>query len=70
MDNVTLTPHTAGVTYDALTNSAKILGANIAHILEGEPKAGFVNPEVMENPVFREWIKKAADRIGKKDTGR
>lgn len=69
MDNVTLTPHTAGVTYDALINSAKILGENIAHILDGEPKAGFVNPEVLENPVFREWIEKAADRIGRKDTG-
>ncbi len=56
LDNVTLTSHIAGTTADALANSPYLLIEDIAKFLNGEKARFIVNPEVLENPPFREWF--------------
>ncbi len=57
LDNVTLTTHIAGTTADALTNSPYMLAEDIAALLTGGKARFIVNPEVLENPAFKAWLK-------------
>lgn len=57
LDNVTLTTHIAGTTTEALTNSPYLLVEDIAKFLKGEQAKFIVNPEVLENESFKEWLK-------------
>lgn len=56
LDNVTLTTHLAGTTADALTNSPYLLMQDIARLLAGDAPQGLVNPEVLDDPRFAEWL--------------
>ncbi len=56
LDNVTLTTHIAGTTADALNNSPFLLMADIAAFLKGEKARFIINPEVLENEEFKNWL--------------
>lgn len=47
MDNVVLTPHIAGATYDVERNQADIVVADIKAVLTGEQPTHCANPEVL-----------------------
>jgi D-3-phosphoglycerate dehydrogenase len=47
MDNVVLTPHIGGATYDTEVNHSAMLADDVARILAGERPAHCVNPEVL-----------------------
>ena len=47
MDNVVLTPHIGGATYDTEVNHSAMLAEDIARILAGERPLHCVNPEVL-----------------------
>ena len=48
MDNVVLTPHIGGATYDVESNQTAMVVADIKAILAGEPPLNCANPEVLE----------------------
>lgn len=56
LDNVTLTPHIAGTTADALNNSPFLLTRDVELLLSGEKPRFIVNPEVLDHPAAREWL--------------
>jgi D-3-phosphoglycerate dehydrogenase len=56
LDNVTLTPHIAGTTGDALRNSPYLLVEDINKLLLGEKPNFLVNPEVLDNPRAQHWL--------------
>lgn len=56
LDNVTLTSHLAGTTADALGNSPFMLMEDIRGFLKGEKARFLVNPAVLENPEFAQWL--------------
>ncbi len=47
MDNVVLTPHIAGATYDTEANHSKLIADDVVRILAGEKPVNCVNPEVL-----------------------
>ena len=47
MDNVVLTPHVGGATYDVEANQAQMIADDLERILNGERPQHLVNPEVM-----------------------
>ena len=47
MDNVVLTPHIGGATYDVESNQAAMVVADIKAVLAGEMPAHCANPEVL-----------------------
>ena len=47
MDNVVLTPHIGGATYDTEANHSKLIADDVARILNGEKPVNCVNPEVL-----------------------
>lgn len=62
LDNITLTTHIAGTTADALNNSPYLLAADIAELFTaGKPKF-IVNPEVLDQPEFSEWLASVRDK--------
>ena len=65
MDNVTLTPHFGGITYDALINSTKIVARHIGAMVDGTPDEGLVNPEVLEHPEMKKWLESAKAELGR-----
>jgi D-3-phosphoglycerate dehydrogenase len=48
MDNVVLTPHIGGATYDTETNHSRLIAEDVARLLAGEPPLHVVNPEVLK----------------------
>ncbi|HEY3702441.1 MAG TPA: NAD(P)-dependent oxidoreductase [Acidimicrobiales bacterium] len=48
MDNVVLTPHIGGATYDTETNHSRLIAEDLARLLAGEPPLHIVNPEVLK----------------------
>jgi D-3-phosphoglycerate dehydrogenase len=48
MDNVVLTPHIGGATYDTETNHSRMIASGIAAVLAGERPDNCVNPEVFD----------------------
>jgi D-3-phosphoglycerate dehydrogenase len=46
MDNVIVTPHTAGVTREARENMGRIAAEQMLAALDGKPVARVLNPEV------------------------
>lgn len=56
LDNVTLTPHIAGTTAEALSNSPYLLIRDINKLLAGEKPQFILNPEVIEHPKAKAWI--------------
>jgi D-3-phosphoglycerate dehydrogenase / 2-oxoglutarate reductase len=48
IDNVTITPHLAGGTVDAFTNSPRLLAAEMLGLTEGKPSRYIINPEILE----------------------
>lgn len=65
LDNVTLTPHRAGATIDSTIGSPKLVVDRIKALIDGEEVTGIVNPEVLDNPEFKEWLKNAKASIGR-----
>ena len=47
MDNVVLTPHIGGATYDTEANHTALMAAGLAALLRGERPANLANPEVL-----------------------
>lgn len=47
MDNVVLTPHIGGATYDTEVNHSAMLGGDVARLLAGDRPLHCVNPEVL-----------------------
>ena len=56
LDNVTLTTHIAGTTTEALTGSPYILMEELERFFKGEKTQFVMNPEVLENPEFINWL--------------
>ena len=56
LDNVTLTPHIAGTTAEALSNSPYLLVHDINKLLAGEKPQFILNPEVLEHPKAKAWL--------------
>jgi D-3-phosphoglycerate dehydrogenase len=52
MDNVIVSPHTAGVTFESRRNIAKITAEQLIAIRDGEKPPRLLNPEVW--PKFQE----------------
>jgi D-3-phosphoglycerate dehydrogenase len=48
MDNVVLTPHIGGATYDTEANHSKTIADDLARLLNGERPINIVNPEVLD----------------------
>lgn len=48
MDNVVLTPHIGGATYDTEANHSRLIADDLARLLAGERPLHIVNPEVLE----------------------
>jgi D-3-phosphoglycerate dehydrogenase / 2-oxoglutarate reductase len=48
MENVVLTPHIGGATYDTEANHSKLIADGIATLLDGGRPANLVNPEVLD----------------------
>jgi D-3-phosphoglycerate dehydrogenase len=49
MDNVVLTPHIGGATYDTESNHASLIAHDIAKVLAGERPERCANPEVFSS---------------------
>ncbi len=49
MDNVLLTPHIGGATYDTETNHTTMIADGLAAVLRGETPTNLVNPEVLHH---------------------
>jgi len=47
MQNVVLTPHIGGATYDTEANHSKLIADDVARILRGDKPVNCVNPEVL-----------------------
>jgi D-3-phosphoglycerate dehydrogenase len=47
MDNVVLTPHIGGATYDTEANHSRLIADDLARLLAGERPLHIVNPEVL-----------------------
>ena len=47
MDNVVLTPHIGGATYDTEANHSTLIADGLAQLLAGEKPDNCVNPEVL-----------------------
>jgi D-3-phosphoglycerate dehydrogenase len=47
MDNVVLTPHIGGATYDTESNHSRLIADDLARLLAGERPVHIVNPEVL-----------------------
>ena len=47
MDNVVLTPHIGGATYDTEANHSRLIADDLARLLAGERPQHIVNPEVL-----------------------
>jgi D-3-phosphoglycerate dehydrogenase len=58
LDNVTVTPHIAGTTEKALTNSPYLLVEDINRLINGEEPQFIVNPSVLEKDSVKEWLDK------------
>lgn len=56
LDNVTLTTHIAGTTAEVLTNSPYMLTEDIEKLFKDEDPQFIVNPEVLENEDFKNWL--------------
>lgn len=56
LDNVTLTTHIAGTTTEVLTGSPYLLFEDIERFLSGKKASYILNPEVLENPDFKNWL--------------
>lgn len=56
LDNVTLTTHIAGTTTETLTKSPELLMEDIKRFLDGKNAKFIKNPEVLDNPEFKEWL--------------
>jgi len=56
LDNVTLTPHIAGTTAEALSNSPYLLIRDINKLLAGETPQFILNPEVLGHPKVKGWL--------------
>jgi D-3-phosphoglycerate dehydrogenase len=48
MQNVVLTPHIGGATYDTEANHSKLIADDVGRILRGEKPVNCVNPEVLD----------------------
>ena len=48
MNNVVLTPHIGGATYDTEANHSKLIADDVGRILRGEKPVNCVNPEVLD----------------------
>jgi D-3-phosphoglycerate dehydrogenase / 2-oxoglutarate reductase len=48
MNNVVLTPHIGGATYDTEANHSKLIADDVERILKGEKPVNCVNPEVLD----------------------
>lgn len=47
MENVVLTPHIGGATYDTESNHSRLIAEDLARLLSGEAPVNIVNPEVL-----------------------
>ena len=47
LNNVVLTPHIGGATYDTEANHSKLIADDVARILRGDKPVNCVNPEVL-----------------------
>lgn len=56
LDNVTLTPHIAGTTTEALNKSPRLLVEDINRLIEGEEPKFLVNPEVLKQEKVKKWL--------------
>jgi len=50
LDNVVLTPHIGGATYDTETTQTTMIADDILAIVDGRPPAHCANPEVLKGP--------------------
>ena len=48
MNNVVLTPHIGGATYDTEANHSKLIADDVAALLAGGRPVNCVNPEVLD----------------------
>jgi D-3-phosphoglycerate dehydrogenase / 2-oxoglutarate reductase len=47
MENVVLTPHIGGATYDTEANHSRLIAEDVARLLRGERPLRCANPEVL-----------------------
>jgi len=64
LDNVTLTPHLAGGTVEASTDSPRILVEGLQQVLEGRPSRAVVNPKALEDQRFQTWLRQLSFKVG------
>jgi D-3-phosphoglycerate dehydrogenase / 2-oxoglutarate reductase len=57
LDNVTLTPHIAGTTQEALSGSPGLLMEDIKKFFDGTKPRFIKNPQVLSDPSFAGWLK-------------
>jgi D-3-phosphoglycerate dehydrogenase len=59
LDNVTITGHLAGNSSDTTSNSPHLLVREMIACLSGTSKRGLVNPQVLDDAGFSDWLEKA-----------
>ncbi len=63
MDNVVLTPHIGGATYDTETNHTTMVADGLEQLLAGKIPGNLANPEVLDSPAYR-IVSSPQTRIG------
>ena len=65
LDNVTLTPHIAGAATETRAHAAKMAVDGVESILNGKPNFQVLNPEVLKQKEFQNWLKRANTQLGR-----
>lgn len=64
LDNVTLTPHRAGVSSESTSHSPHFCVEKMVDVIKGTSTACVVNPEVLNTPEFQAWREDVKVRLG------
>jgi len=65
LDNVTLTPHRAGVSFESTSHSPHYCIKRMLGVIDGTSTECVVNPEVLEQPEFQAWREDVKKRLGR-----
>lgn len=65
LENVTLTPHRAGVSYESTSHSPHFCIQRMLGVIDNNSRDCVVNPEVLDTPEFQAWREDVKKRLGR-----
>lgn len=65
LDNVTLTPHSAGGASEIFEYAVKMAVDGVKSVLDNQPGFQILNPEILATEQFQDWIQKANIELGR-----